>query len=333
MTWQNLGPRADDTSGRAWLAIPVRPADGSRWLYSGTTNGEGDLMRWDSPAERWRMVLKGPMPWPRPAFPAAGATHPAPTDNGFAVWAHEELYVNAVNPSGYDSAVYDPLPNKWYPVVAAGYPEAEMRQLFNAASASNADVAVLYGGSLVGTACAHLWAYDGAWAKHANHGLGAGKPGAMKNMQNQMRWAPTLGRFLLYHSGNVWTLHPDTLVWEQWVTTGTAPTAKHPVASDGTLVQGLGLEILGDYAIVCGGNPHIYGLHLPTRAWRRLGNEGAAPNRFNGAVWSANGHLYQCWGTNQSAPADVWRFPDVLAALGTEPVVRQTIAAIERVAA
>ena len=324
--WVNLGIRADDTSGRAWVCTPRRLADDQIYLFSGTTNGTSHLQIWDSVAEHWRMVKRGRAGREELAFSDPGATVPAGTDNGHAVWdaVADELWVNVVNPwrtqlgNPTVPAIYMPATNSWRPVTLAEFPSYDFEgsggsqtldRIFNAGVASNPRWMVLYGGSKLG-ASSHLWTFDGLnrrWRKWVNHGDGVGRPGRMTNIQAQLEWIPILGRFLLYHAQAVWTLAPDSWTWTAALTRGSPPPQS----------QGTGAKLLGDRYVAVFGGSAITVLDLETWQWSPVRLDGSAPARSNAVFWSAFGHLYQAWGTGLPYPADreIWVFRDILAHL------------------
>jgi len=117
LQWDDLGQRSDDVSGRAWFGVARRPADGSHWVYSGTTNKTNHLLRFDAAAERWIIAKRGNAQ--RPWFPDPNAEFPAGVDNGFTVWdaVNDELWVSCVNPYGPPPAgVESPAKNDPFPM-------------------------------------------------------------------------------------------------------------------------------------------------------------------------------------------------------------------------
>ena len=295
VSWQDLGVRSDDPSGRAWFAVCRRKEDARAYIYSGTTNGKNHLLRFDAEREKWVIHKRGSDG--RPWFPEAQAEFPAPVDNGYSVWdnVNDELWVNCVNPAAAP-AIFNARSGSWRQVTRKEFPSYDFKQmpaLFNAACDSNDDTMVVYGGSRYGVT-ATLRVYDGhrrTWRFFENHGAGAGKPGAMKTVQNQLRWIPQLGAFLLCAQRRVFTLSPTDWAWRERDVEGRG----HPSPS------GISVVPLPERPIVAViGGPAADVWLLDYKAWRWSRLEAVPPwppvPRLSGGAWAEGSSLYVQWG-------------------------------------
>lgn len=306
--WVNLGDRNEEWGGRYWVAVARRLADGRHYVFSGGTDGQNSLIVWDPPSEFWKVVKKGPGNGPGTAFcfPASGAQFPCSVDNGFAVWDNvaDELWVNNVNPWGHPVAIYSPKTDAWRQATTSDLTglDAQAVKLLqtrhNSALASNARWLVIYGGNATSNPSADLYVRDclnKQWTRYPDHGLGAGKPGPMWYVQNQLRWSADLGKFILYAYRRVFTLTPGTWAWQVMPTTGPAPADGHDL---GAAV----LDHLGLMAVFGGSSSDVYLLDLKTWTWsvQKANIPSAYQKRPAGLYWAERANndtrLYQSHG-------------------------------------
>ena len=315
-TWDDLGYRSEDSSGRAWFAVPRRAKDGKAYIYSGTTNGKNHLLRWEPAGERWVIHKRGnegasdgrDKTW----FPWPGAEYPAAVDNGFAVWDNvaDELWVNCVNPSAAP-AIYNPATDRWRQVTSKEFPSVDLTRIsraFNGGCASSPDYLVIYGGHIESpTALLHV--FDGrrrVWTYYPNHGVGDGKPGVQQNIQGQLQWIPFLDAFLLYAGRRVFTLSLDWK-WQLRPTTGEPPSMAHRVCAV-PLPDGRAIAVVG------GDTLDVSILDIKQWTWTKLAGEKAPGSkmspptpRLDGAAWAERQGLYIAWGQESNAPAELIR--------------------------
>lgn len=304
--WVNLGDRNEEWGGRYWVAVARRLADGRHYAFSGGTDGRNSVIVWDPPSEFWKVVKKGP--GTRFGFPDPGAEFPYATDNGFAVWDNvaDELWVNSVNPyiRGHPVAIYSPKTDAWRPATAPDLTglDAQAVKLLenrhNSALASNDRWLVVYGGNATSNPSADLYVRDclnKQWMRYPDHGLGAGKPGPMWFVQNQLRWSADLGKFVLYSKQRVFTLTPGTWTWQLMPTSGPAPV-------DGHSIGAAALDGLGVMAVFGGSSSDVYVLDLKSWTWsvRKANMPQRYLKRYDGLYWAERANdgirLYQSHG-------------------------------------